>query len=940
MRLRGAAILLAMAVVAASTPASVRGQAQNQQPVFRAGVELLTVDVTVVDRDGRQVTDLRPEEFAVEVDGRSRAVISAEYVKLVDDTPLPVGAARPPARSPSPDEAFFSTNARTLTPGRLIVLLVDQGNIRTGQGRLMMRSAARFVDSLSPADRVALVAIPRGALVDFTTEHERVREALLATAGQAQPFKGRYHISLSEAFATYEHSDAILRQQLILRECGAYLQSPVEAARCEIEVEQEAGEIVNNQRQQTQQSLRGMREVLRSLAVLDGPKSVILISEGLVLDGLSSDVDEVAAIAADVRASLDVMLLDVPSVDVTESQRPTTPREDRDRQVEGLESLAGLARGALHRVISSGDTAFVRVMRSMAGHYLLGVASLPADSDGRRHRIQVKSTRRGLSVYSRRGFLAPTSPAASSPAEAVTRALRAPLTLNDVPMRMATWTYKEPGGSRGRLLLAAEIRRDTNQPLEYTAGLAVIDRNNRVVANSVDARALRASDADPSWAVYAGTLVLDPGTYLVRFAVADAEGRIGSVERKVDVWQMNATGLTVGDLLVAQSPSDPDTPVVASVEPHIANGRLAALMEIYAPDLVSVQNLEASLAVLVSEDAPPLTTAPMHIIAGASPEVGAIQATISTAALPPGRYLARAVVTEDGRPRGHLVRPFRVVAAPPPAGDETALAMPSVLPAELLSAMLTNLPAVDHTALLQPAVIATVLPAPAPPRPQAKSAWASARDGKLGPAALEALEAGDQPVAAFLRGVDFFTQGQHERAMQQLQVAMQQAPAFAPARLYLGAALTQASRHREGASLLQSVPAEIAGAAPVARMTGLSWLHAGDASLAIAALETAIAERTGDLAATRALALAYIVGNRPGDAAPLLARYLDEQPDDQEALLAGIYAVYARHTPSRRADSIAADRARAETWATAYAARKGAHRALVTAWLDYLQGTP
>ena len=29
-----------------------------------------------------------------------------------------------------------------------------------------------------------------------------------------------------------------------------------------------------------------MREVLRSLAALEGPKSVILISEGLVLDGL------------------------------------------------------------------------------------------------------------------------------------------------------------------------------------------------------------------------------------------------------------------------------------------------------------------------------------------------------------------------------------------------------------------------------------------------------------------------------------------------------------------------------------------------------------------------------------------------------------------------------------------------------------------------------
>jgi hypothetical protein len=103
------------------------------------------------------------------------------------------------------------------------------------------------------------------------------------------------------------------------------------------------------------------------------------------------------------------MLLDVPAVDVSESQRPTTPREDRDRQTEGLESLAGLARGALHRVITSGDSAFVRVMRSIAGHYLLAVEARPRDRDGRRHRIQVKlNNRRGATIYSRRGFLATT----------------------------------------------------------------------------------------------------------------------------------------------------------------------------------------------------------------------------------------------------------------------------------------------------------------------------------------------------------------------------------------------------------------------------------------------------------------------------------------------------------------------------------------------------
>ncbi|MGH9175906.1 MAG: VWA domain-containing protein, partial [Vicinamibacterales bacterium] len=393
-------IVLVLTLSTAALSAQPPAPPAQQPPVFRAGVELLTVDATVVDREGRQVTDLTPADFQVEVDGDARPVVSAEYVRLVDDTSLPVGAKPTIVPTASPDEAFFSTNTRVISAGRHILLLVDQGNIRVGQGRGVMRSAAKFVDGLAPADRVAMVSIPQGALVDFTTNHERVREGLLATVGLASPFKGRYHISLSEAIATVEHSDVSLRNQLILRECGGALLSPIEATRCEIEVEQEASELVNHQRLQTQASLRGMREVLRSLAALEGPKSVILISEGLVLEGLGSDVDEIAAIAADVRASLDVMLLDVSAVDVSESQRPSTPREDRDRQTQGLETLAGMARGGLHRVITSGDNAFARIMRSIAGHYLLAVEARPRDRDGRRHRIQVKSTRRGVSVYS------------------------------------------------------------------------------------------------------------------------------------------------------------------------------------------------------------------------------------------------------------------------------------------------------------------------------------------------------------------------------------------------------------------------------------------------------------------------------------------------------------------------------------------------------------
>jgi VWFA-related protein len=930
-------------VLCALVPALATAQTQQPQqtpPVFRGGVELLTVDATVVDRDGRQIRDLQAAEFAVEVDGNPRPVVSAEYIKLVDDTPVPVGARRAVAPPPSPDEAFFSSNARVVSPGRLILLLVDQGNIRIGQGRQMMRSAVKFIDGLHPNDRVALVALPgAGPLVDFTTDHEKVREGLLATVGMAQRFQGRFNISITEAIAAVERSDPFLVQAMVLRECAGALNNPAVAIQCEIDVEHECSERVNQLRIQTQSSLRAIRAALGSLSAIDGPKSVILISEGLVLEGLYSDVDDIASAAADVRASLDVMLLDVPGVDAAESQRPMTPREDRDRQVGGLEALAGASRGALHRIFSSGDQAFARITRSLAGYYLIAVEARPSDRDGKRHRISVKTTRRGATLLSRRGFLAPTSAAATSPADAVARALRAPLTINDVPMRLATWTYKEPGSARVRLLITAEIERTPTQSLDYTSGFILVDRNNRAVASAVETTKLAANELDPGVAVYAGAVPIEPGRYVLRFAVADSEGRLGSVERKLDAWQMDGPGLSVGDLLVAQASAEQTSRVIPAIEPQIANGRLAAMIEVYAGAPQLLEGLHATLDVLPADTEKPITSTPMQLMEGSSAEIGLVQALLNTSALPPGRYLARATIVQGGKPQGHFVRPFRVVAGTSASTAAVPGAYtPTALPPQLAEAILRDFPTIDRKALLAPAVMNAVLASAEKSRPGAasKTAIATARGGKFGPAALAALEGGDQVLAAFLRGIDFFAQGQVDRAGQQFNLVMQQAPTFGPVRMYLGVILSIANRHRDAASLLSSVPEDVTGAAPVARLAAINWLQAGDAGLAIESLEKAV--QSGDADAPRALALAYVVGNRPGDALPLLVSHLQGQPTDQAALLAGIYATYAAHASGVQADTLASDRTRAQTWAKAYAAGGGTMQNLTQAWVKYLEG--
>jgi VWFA-related protein len=902
-----------------------------QTPVFRTGIDLLTVDVTVTDSDGRQVTDLGMQDFVIEVDGKERQVVSAEYMRMSEE-PMPQPAQRPAATVAPPEQTYFSTNSVARASGRVILLLIDQGNIRAGMARGVMRSAVRFVDGLQASDRVALVAIPGpGAVVDFTTDHEKIREGMLTITGTQHPFQNRFNISLTEAIAAVEHSDAVLVARLMARECAFGL--PAELERCEREVEQEASEIVTQERQQSQASVRAMREVLKSLGAIEGPKSVIYISEGLMLEGLTGDMDDIAAIAADVRATLDVMLLDVPAIDASTRDRPSTPREDRGLQVQGLESLAGLARGSLHRVSGTADLACQRIMRALAGYYLLGVEATPADRDGKRHRISVKTKRRGLQMNSRRGFLAPLGPAAKTPTEAITRALRSPLTMTEIPMRMATWTYHDETSGRARVLVAVEIERLADQPLDYTTGLIVVDSSNKVVTNVIEPRTLVAASGDDTVAVFAGAVALDPGKYLMRFAVADSNGRIASVERRLDAWQMSANELTIGDLLIAPPPESGAT-LQPTVEPRV-QGHMAALLEVYATTPSQMDGLEATLDVLTNESSAPVAT--MRMREGDIARPGALQAHVDTSALPPGRYLARATIRQGGTVRGHLLRPLRVL---PPSATASAVPVAGgrAAPAELIAALTSDLSPLAPQELLTPQMLSAILAAAERGRASGtKNAFQEARGGRLGPAALAALDGGDQPLAAFLKGLDFFGQNQPARAAQQFQSAMQASPQFAPARLYLGASLAQGTRYREAASLLQSVPLDLVPDGTPARLAGETWLKAGEATLAAEALERAAQGPSNDWRTARLLGIAYAVSNRCDEAITVLAPQLDSHGTDHAALLAGIYSAYRRHLTPDGSSTLAADRASAVKWAGAYKAANGSLQPLVASWIQFLQ---
>ncbi|MEX1128624.1 MAG: hypothetical protein WEB50_08680 [Vicinamibacterales bacterium] len=117
MRILPAAVLLGACVAGLSwqNPA-----AQTQQPRFRARTDLLTIDVTVLDRNRRPVTGLTADDFILLEDGRPQVIAALDEISV--EGPEQVGAEW--LKAPPQDVA-----ANRHDESRLFVLVIDDATL-------------------------------------------------------------------------------------------------------------------------------------------------------------------------------------------------------------------------------------------------------------------------------------------------------------------------------------------------------------------------------------------------------------------------------------------------------------------------------------------------------------------------------------------------------------------------------------------------------------------------------------------------------------------------------------------------------------------------------------------------------------------------------------------------------------------------------------------
>ncbi len=891
-------------------------------PTFRSSVDLVAVDVNVIG-DGKAISGLRAEDFALTVDGSPRRLSSVEYVATM-------GSGKP-AASP-PVSPTFSTNA--VAGGRLILFVVDQGSIGPGRGRAAMESAVRFISQLSPADRVGLVTIPGiGAQIDFTNNHALVQAALPRLVGQAETFPTQYRIGVSEALAV-QQSDRVAVTTMVERECGG-LKVPEEIEFCRTQVLRDATGIYSLIRERTHSSLSVLRQLIERLGQTPTPKTIVYVSEGLILDRLS-EITWLGPTAARGHVTIHVLQLEAPTADASAAREAATPGRDRSLSREGLDWLAGNTRGAIFPIAAGADIAFNRLALELSGYYLLSFEPEATDRDGKPHKIKVAvQGKTGLEIRARGEFTIASGGAPRTDDVVLAEMLKAPFLSNEIGLKLSAYTLRDTESDKLRILMATEIDRTGNPDGKLALAYFLTDDTGRVVGSQIDHEVKTPVDPANNLQTYTGFIVSGAtGAHVLKIAVVDDRGRRGSVEHSFKAALTTLGPFRATDLLIVdeRTASGGATP---SISREFTSGMVNGYVELYSDSSDALKNATVIFEVAQNEGARALDGAAGKVQPATNdlPNKRAIEGSVPTALLPPGDYVVRAVVSVDGQKIGYVARPLRVgrtvttAAAKPAPG--VGLRPKSVIP------FASRIDRFDSKSVLTPQVVGFFmdrLNLPSRGEPNAAAVAALAREGRFDEAVQSlSTRTGTLP-ASFLSGLALYSKGDLEAAAAKFRETLRLDSEFFPAAFYLGSCYAAGGRDDVAVGAWQLSLVTESEAPFIYTLLGDALMRLPEPQSALEILTEAEAEWPDSEEVQFRLGTAYALIGKRVEALQKLEPYLDKHPEDHERHYVALRMLYQAKSEGKPVRSAAEDRALFKRWASAYAAVKGPQLALVEQW--------
>ena len=537
----GVSICLLLGASIAAQRNQPLSQPQPPPAQFRAGVELVRLDVSVLDRNRRPVRGLTPADFTILEEGAPQKIAAFNAVDIPDPAPPPTEWMRDVA----PD---VRTNDR-IEERRLFLILLDdatiQGDVRAVNN---VRDIARkVVDRLGPSDLAAVVFTrDNRSSQDYTNDRARLMAAI-----------DKYSIGFRDMGRGVAGDDLYFMYSVnVLQSAVDGLTALPDRRKAIIYVGQ--GVPVDLTMAATPQA-PGMAGVAGSSALAQSTLMLRLLRQML-------DAFEDAR-----RANVNVYTVDACGLRVMPPPPPPPPTCVPGLEVEYLQTVAENTNARAIYNTNDFTPGVQAIFEENASYYLLGFQSANSNRDGKFRRLEVRVNRPDVTVRTRSGYTAERASdakrketLAKSP---LGTALSGVLPKSDLPLQMMAMPVPLAGRSESAVAIVVAVR----QPLRPNLERHVERVDLQVSAYNVDGRHYGSKRMTADVVIRSGAsglgayevqtrLDLRPGRYQLRIAAnVGSLSTSGSLYYDVDVPDLRASPVMLSGIALTAA----NGPVVA-----------------------------------------------------------------------------------------------------------------------------------------------------------------------------------------------------------------------------------------------------------------------------------------------------------------------------------------------------------------------------------------
>lgn len=275
----------------AQTPAATPPPTDDE--VIRVNTDLVQTDIMVYDKKGHFVDGLKADQFVLKINGQTRPIPFFERVSA--GSVLDTSTGQPNPNVPTNDASAPPSGIGTRTGrGRTVVFFVDDLHLSAASMNQTKKSLQEFLDSgMMPNDQVAITSVSGkiGFLQQFTSDKAILREAIARLAYKPGLVKDSDIPPMSEYLAAQINNGdqasldfyiAAMLQQNTVRINGEPIHF-VDPQSAEHMVKNRAREIALQAGPTTDDTLKMLEGLMRTLAQLPGRKLVFMMSDGFFM---------------------------------------------------------------------------------------------------------------------------------------------------------------------------------------------------------------------------------------------------------------------------------------------------------------------------------------------------------------------------------------------------------------------------------------------------------------------------------------------------------------------------------------------------------------------------------------------------------------------------------------------------------------------------------